>query len=48
MPDPDRQQVLDFIGYKIDRSSAPLFTGERLARYMKMLDAFKKSRDSKS
>ncbi len=47
MPEPDRQQVLDFIEYKIDRSSAPLFAGERLARYMKMLDAFKKSRESK-
>lgn len=44
MPEPDRQQALDFIGYKIERSSAPIFTGERLARYMKMLDAFKKAK----
>lgn len=40
----DRQQVLDFIGYKIERSTAPIFVGERLARYMKMLDAFKKAK----
>lgn len=43
----DRQQVLDFIGYKFEKSSAPIFTGERMGRYMKMLDAFKRDRDGK-
>jgi transcriptional regulator with XRE-family HTH domain len=43
----DRQQVLDFIGYKFERSTVPLFAGERMARYMKMLDAFKKDREAK-
>lgn len=44
LPSDERQQVLDFIGYKIERSSAQLFTGDRLARYMRMLDAFKQDR----
>lgn len=36
----DAQQVFDFISYKIERSEVPI-VGERLSRYMKMLDAFK-------
>ena len=40
----DRQQVLDFIGYKIERSGQ-FYAGEQLARYMKMIDAFKRDRD---
>ncbi len=43
----DRQQVLDFIGYKFERSTSPLFTGDRMVRYLKMIDAFKKDRDAK-
>jgi transcriptional regulator with XRE-family HTH domain len=39
MAEDDRQQVLDFIGYKLERGG--MFAGEQLARYMKMLDAFK-------
>lgn len=45
MPEDDRQQVFDFIQYKIHRNEG-LFVGERLARYMKMIDAFKKDRDN--
>ena len=44
MPSDDRQQVLDFIAYKFERSGE-FFAGERLARYMKMIDAFKRDRD---
>lgn len=40
LPYDSKQQVLDFIGYKIERADG-LFTGERLSRYMTMLDAFK-------
>lgn len=40
LPDDSKQQVLDFISYKIERADG-LFTGERLSRYMTMLDAFK-------
>lgn len=47
MPEDERQQVLDFITYKFERSSAPLFAGERMARYLKMIDAFKRDRDGK-
>jgi transcriptional regulator with XRE-family HTH domain len=36
----DAQQVFDFISFKIEKSSAPI-VGERLSRYMKMLDAFR-------
>lgn len=46
LPDQDRQQVMDFIGYKIERADG-LFVGERLARYMTMLDAFKADRDKR-
>jgi transcriptional regulator with XRE-family HTH domain len=46
MPGDDGQQVLDFIEYKIQRSES-LFVGERLARYMTMIDAFKKDRINK-
>lgn len=38
------QQVMDFIKYKIERADGPI-SGERLARYMTMLDAF--ARDMK-
>lgn len=44
MPQPDREQVLDFLAFKFEKS-ADLFVGERLARYMTMIDAFKKDRD---
>jgi transcriptional regulator with XRE-family HTH domain len=40
MPGDERQMVLDFIEYRISKSQ--LFTGERLSRYMTMLDAFKR------
>jgi transcriptional regulator with XRE-family HTH domain len=46
LPRDDRQQVLDFIEYKFAKSDG-LFVGERLARYLVMIDAFKKDRDSK-
>jgi transcriptional regulator with XRE-family HTH domain len=46
MPEDDRQQAFDFIEYKIRRSET-LFAGERLARYLTMIDAFKKDRDGK-
>lgn len=46
MPIDDRQQVLDFILYKIERNDA-LFRGDRLTRYLTMIDAFKKDRESK-
>lgn len=36
----DAQQVFDFIGYKLEKADR-LIVGERLTRYMKMLDAFK-------
>jgi transcriptional regulator with XRE-family HTH domain len=47
LPPDDRQQVLDFISYKLERPSMPLFTGERTARYLKMIDSFKRDRDTK-
>lgn len=47
LPGDERQQVLDFISYKFERSSAPIFAGERMTRYLKMIDAFKKDRDAK-
>jgi hypothetical protein len=40
LPSSDGQQVLDFLRYRIDRND-DLFVGERMARYMSMLDAFK-------
>lgn len=36
----DGQQVLDYLGYKIDRSG-PLITGPRLTRYRTALEAFR-------
>ncbi len=39
LPTEALQQTIDFIKYKIERSPT-LFTGEKLARYMAMLDAF--------
>lgn len=39
LPVDDGQQVLDFIRYKIEKADGPI-VGERLARYMTMLDAF--------
>ena len=47
LPDDRRRQVVDFIGYVIEKSDGPLFVGERLARYKKMLAAFKVSPDQK-
>jgi len=47
LPQDDGQQVLDFIEYKLQRSEG-LFVGERLARYLSMIDAFKKDRDGKA
>lgn len=44
LPSDERQQVLDFLAYKFERS-AEFFASDRLARYMKMIDAFKKDRD---
>jgi transcriptional regulator with XRE-family HTH domain len=43
LPEADRQQALDFVRYKLERSSTALLSGERLARYMTMLDAFAKT-----
>jgi transcriptional regulator with XRE-family HTH domain len=43
MPSNERQQVLDFLAYKFERS-AEFFASDRLARYMKMIDAFKQHR----
>lgn len=40
LPTQDAQQVFDFIEYKFQKVDG-VFAGERLARYMKMLDAFK-------
>lgn len=40
LPDEGRQQVLNFMGFTFQQADG-IFTGERLARYMKMLDAFK-------
>jgi transcriptional regulator with XRE-family HTH domain len=40
LPEADRQQALDFVRYKVERSSSVVFTGDKLARYMVMLDAF--------
>jgi transcriptional regulator with XRE-family HTH domain len=40
LPIDSKQQVLDFISYKIERADG-LFTGERLSRYMTMIDAYK-------
>lgn len=40
LPADDAQQVLDFLGYKIGKVDG-LIAGERLSRYMKMIDAFK-------
>jgi transcriptional regulator with XRE-family HTH domain len=37
LPQEDRQQVLDFIGFKFSRADG-WFVGEKLARYMKLLD----------
>lgn len=42
LPMTERQQVLDFLGYKIERTGA-VFTREKLARYMAMLDQFAKT-----
>src|SRR6185369_5754927 len=47
MPPDDGQQVFDFIEYKIQRNEG-FFVGERLARYLAMIDAFKKDRDKKA
>jgi hypothetical protein len=44
LPSNERQQVLDFLAYKFERS-AEFFASDRLARYMKMIDAFKRDRD---
>lgn len=41
MPQDDRQQVLDFIAYKFERSGE-FFAGERLARYMTVAVAARK------
>jgi transcriptional regulator with XRE-family HTH domain len=43
LPEADRQQALDFVRYKLERSSTALLSGERLTRYMTMLDAFAKT-----
>jgi len=40
----ERDQVMDFLAFKFEKS-ADMFVGERLARYMTMIDAFKKDRD---
>lgn len=37
----ERQLVLDFIEFRIHKS--PLIVGEKMARYMKMIDAFKRT-----
>jgi hypothetical protein len=42
LPDTSRQSVLDFVGYTLEKSDG-VFVGERLVRYMKMLDSFKKA-----
>lgn len=47
LPIDNRQQVLSFLEYQLQRSSTELFTREKLARYMTMIDAFKKDRDTK-
>lgn len=44
MPKAERDQVMDFLAFKFEKS-ADMFVGERLARYMTMIDAFKKDRD---
>lgn len=41
LPPEDRQQVLNFMGYTFEHAHSTVFTGERLARYMRMLDSFK-------
>lgn len=46
MPADTGQQVFDFIEYKLQRSN--LFTGDRLARYLTMIDAFKRDREKKN
>lgn len=43
LPDPDGQQVFDFIRYKIERADG-WFASERLAHYMAMLDKFAKDK----
>ncbi|MGL4526325.1 MAG: hypothetical protein ACRCUC_05050 [Aestuariivirga sp.] len=42
LPVEERQQVLDFLGYKIERAGA-VFTRAKFARYMTMLDQFAKA-----
>lgn len=42
----DAQQVFDFIGYKLEKSDG-IIVGERLSRYMKMLDAFKEDMNAR-
>jgi transcriptional regulator with XRE-family HTH domain len=42
LPDPDRQQAIDFVRYKIERSTGVLSV-EKMGRYMVMLDAFAKT-----
>jgi len=44
MPKSDRQEVLNFLAFKF--SSQHAMAGERIARYMTMIDAFKKDRQS--
>lgn len=44
MPTSDRQEVLNFLAFKF--SSQHAIAGERIARYMTMIDAFKKDRQS--
>lgn len=41
LPPEERQQALNFLGYTLEHSHSQVFTGERLARYMRMLDSFK-------
>jgi transcriptional regulator with XRE-family HTH domain len=41
LPEDDRQQALDFVRYKIERSTAVL-GAEKFGRYMVMLEAFSK------
>ncbi len=42
MPPDDRQQVLDFLGFKFERADG-WFASEKLARYMVLLDTLKKA-----
>jgi transcriptional regulator with XRE-family HTH domain len=41
LPEDERQQTIDFVRYKIERSTAAL-SAEKIGRYMVMLDAFAK------